>query len=111
MNYDFPTPQGPTQRKFRSLVTPEEQDELAARRSVHAGMLPTNLAHAQYANFSTMGGSNLWSPEQEMFGWTAQQPFAHVDCDVMHLCVYCAKMLDPDLLRKHDCKVRNELSR
>lgn len=109
MTYAFPTPEGPTSRQFRPMVTPEEQDELTARRSVHAGMLPTNLAHAQYASFSTMGGAQLWSPEQQMLGWTAQQPFEHVDCAVMHVCISCAKMIDPDELRKHDCKVKNEL--
>lgn len=112
MNHDFPTPQGPTPRSFRPLVTPAEEDEQAARRPVHAGMLQANIEHHVYITgsmYSADGGA--YSPEEDLRGWSAQQPFSHVDCDVMHLCVFCAKMVDPDFLRAHDCRVLLELAR
>lgn len=95
-------------RTFRPFITPDEEDELSARRSVHAGILPSNLAHAQTPN-SDWYGNSAQTVEQSQRGWTAQQPFAHVNCAVMHMCVLCAAWVDPDCLRQHDCAVRKEL--
>lgn len=97
----------PTPRPF---ITPDEQDELDARRPVHAGMLPTNIASHVYVTgsmYNAQGGA--YSPEEDMRGWTAQQPFTHVECYVLHTCIYCAENLDPNLLRQHECAVRREL--
>lgn len=95
-------------RGFRPLTTPDEEDELSARRSVHAGILPSNLSRAQESN-SDWYGDSASSEEQKLRGWTAQQPFAHVDCAVMHMCVLCAALIDPESLRQHQCAVRAEL--
>jgi hypothetical protein len=92
----------------RPYIRPDEQDELDARRPVHAGILPSNKSWGTSASFS-WGGSASVSEEESMRGWTAQQPFSHVDCDVMHLCIYCAVYLDPNRLRQHECAVRREL--
>lgn len=82
--------------------------ELEARRGIHAGMLPANLSRAEEMD-SLSGG--VATPEQSMRGWSAQQPFVHVDCDVMHVCILCGKEIDPDYLKSHvgDCRVAKQL--
>ena len=97
-----------SKRGFRIRSTPDEEAELSARRSVHAGVLPSNLARAETPNSDWYGDSSQ-SIEQTMRGWTAQQPFAHVDCAVMHMCILCASWIDPDSLRQHVCAVLKEL--
>lgn len=98
----------PTQSRKRRRVSYEEELELEARRSVHAGVLPANLERAQVSNSDWYADSAV-TLEQQQRGWTAQQPFAHVDCDVMVICVFCARSLDPDYLRQHDCPVLEEV--
>lgn len=81
--------------------------ELEARAGLHAGLLPSNAGDAM----DGMTGASL-TAEQTMRGWTAQQPWSHVDCPVMHICIFCGKTADPDLLRDHarDCLVAKELA-
>lgn len=81
--------------------------ELEARRGIHAGMLPTNLAKADYVDGLT---GSLATPEQRMRGWTTQQPYSHVDCPVIHVCIMCGRKTDPDFLRDHKCRVAEELA-
>ena len=99
---------GPTMNRRRLPAGHTEEDllELEARRGLHAGMLPSNRARAMNVDGVTGGHA---TEEQTMRGWTAQQPFAHVDCPVMHVCILCAKTVDPDFLREHRCRVRAEL--
>jgi hypothetical protein len=85
-----------------------EMLELEARRGIHAGMLPSNQ------NGDAMDGvtGGRISAEAQERGWTSQQPWSHVDCPVMHICVLCGKTVDPDYLRDHaqtKCRVRREL--
>lgn len=100
----YPAPTRNRQRLPNHTV--EETLEIEARRGIHAGMLPSNRGDAMDGWTGT-----VHTPEQDMRGWTAQQPFAHVDCPVMHVCIFCAKVLDPDFLRDHQlagktpCKV------
>lgn len=86
--------------------TDEEMLRLEARRGIHAGMLPSNIARAEPVDGLTGGSA---APEGAMRGWTAQQPWTHVDCPVMHYCIMCAREVDPDRLRDHQCHVRAEL--
>ena len=80
--------------------------ELEARGGIHAGMLPSNYLNATPVD----GVSGLaHTAEQDARGWTTQQPWSHVDCPVMHLCILCAKRVDPDDLRGHVCRVAFEL--
>lgn len=84
--------------------------ELEARRGIHAGMLPSNTRYADELDGLTGG---ILSPEQTMRGWSAQQPFSHVDCPVMHVCIMCGKVVDPDYLKDHagkECRVKRELA-
>lgn len=78
---------------------------LEARRGIHAGMLPSNTA----PDIDGVNGMPV-APEQNMRGWTAQQPWTHVDCPVMHFCILCNDELDPDYLRDHRCPVQLELA-
>ena len=87
--------------------TERDMLELEARRGIHAGMLASNVARAVELDGVTGGPTGA---ENKMRGWTAQQPFHHVDCPVMHLCVLCGKGLEPDFLRDHKCRVALELS-
>jgi len=98
---------GPSTRR-RPLAGHTEADmlELEARRGIHAGMLPTNAAKADYVDGLT---GQLHTAEQSMRGWTTQQPFHHVDCPVSHICILCGRKTDPDFLRDHRCKVAAEL--
>jgi len=100
---------GPTSKR-RRLPYHSEADmlELEARQGIYVNALPAAREHAQ--PLDSWSGTVL-TPETSMRGWTAQQPFVHVDCLVMHRCVLCAKLLDPDYLRDHarDCLVMKEL--
>lgn len=100
----------PTTRRRIPHHTAEEMLELEARSGIYAGALPSARARAEMLDSVT---GTLATPEQSMRGWTAQQPFVHVDCPVMHRCVMCALTVDPDYLRDHarDCKVERELVR
>lgn len=106
----YPAPM--TRRQSLPLHTMEETLELEARRGIHAGLLPSNQGGDLLDGFT----GSVHTPEQSMHGWTAQQPFSHVDCPVMHLCIFCAKVIDPDFLRDHQltgtspCRVLKELS-
>lgn len=82
--------------------------ELEARAGVHAGMLPSN------AGGDVMDGvtGGVWSPEQSQRGWTAQQPWSHIDCPVLHFCVLCGRTVEPDFTRDHalkECKVKRKM--
>lgn len=100
---------GPTSQR-RRLPYHSEQDmlELEARAGIYANGLPSSPTRGQ-----VMDGwsGQMLTPEQTMRGWTAQQPWVHVDCPVMHLCILCAHLVDPDYLRDHarDCAVAKEL--
>lgn len=78
--------------------------EIEARAGIHAGLLPSNAG----PEMDGWSGMPL-APEQTMRGWTAQQPFVHVDCPVMHFCILCSGIVDPDFLRDHTCKVARAL--
>ena len=97
---------GPTLKR-RRLPYHSERDmlELEARAGIHAGMLPSS------AGLDLVDGltGGVHSPQQDMRGWTVQQPFEHVDCPVNHPCILCAKVVDPDFLRDHNCAVKREL--
>ena len=94
----------PGRRRALPNHTLEETLELEARSGIHAGILPSNQGDVLDGFTGT-----VHTAEQDMRGWTAQQPFTHVDCPVMHLCVMCAAVIDPDFLRDHACKVARAL--
>lgn len=99
---------GPTLRRQRLTGHSEaEMLELQARAGVHAGLLPTN--RVGHTDLDGMTGAPVTS-EQSQRGWTAQQPWGHVDCPVLHVCVLCAEYIDPDHLRQHVCAVALELA-
>lgn len=104
MTYPGPSPQR------RRLPYHSEQDmlELEARQGIYVNALPAAREREQVLD--AWSGTVL-TPETNMRGWTAQQPFVHVDCPVMHRCVLCAIIVDPDFLRDHerDCTVAREL--
>lgn len=98
----YPGPQGMRRRRLANH-TEEETLELEARQGVY--VRPTGDV------LDGWSGAAL-TPEQQMRGWTAQQPWVHVDCPVMHVCVMCSLLVDPDYLRDHarDCAVTLELA-
>lgn len=101
---------GPHTRRNRlPNHTYEETLELEARQGIYVNALPSARANAQPVD--GWSGSVL-TPETTMRGWTAQQPWVHVDCPVMHRCIMCAVIVDPDELRDHarGCKVERELA-
>lgn len=102
----YPGP--PTRRRRLPNHTEEETLELEARQGIYVNALPTARARGEVLD--GWSGQALQA-EQTMRGWTAQQPFVHVDCPVMHRCVMCSRLVDPDFLRDHarDCKVMKEL--
>lgn len=104
MTYPAPT----TSRRRLPYHTDADMLELEARRGIHAGMLSANARNADMLDGLTGG---ILSPEQTMRGWTAQQPFVHVDCPVLHVCILCSKKVDPDYLKDHpaECRVRRHL--
>jgi hypothetical protein len=83
--------------------------ELEARRGVHVGMLPSNQRDPALTGPVQHGDPK--EADLEWRGWTAQQPYTHVDSDVLHLCVLCAGVVQPDFLRQHNCPVTEELAR
>lgn len=99
----------PGRRRRLPNHTEDETLELEARAGIYVNALPTARARAEELDGVT---GYVLAPEQTMRGWTAQQPFVHVDCPVMHRCVMCSFLVDPDFLRDHarDCKVMKELS-
>jgi hypothetical protein len=96
----YPSPS--TRRRALPHHTDAETLELEARAGVYA--------RPRHEPMDGLSGMPLQA-EQTMRGWTAQQPFVHVDCPVQHLCVMCALVVDPDYLRDHarDCAVTLEL--
>lgn len=104
MTYPAPT----THRRRLPYHSEQDMLELEARRGIHAGMLPSNASRAEEMDGVTGG---LATPEQKMRGWSAQQPFVHVDCAVMHHCILCGSVIDPDYLKDHanKCRVRRQL--
>lgn len=78
--------------------------ELEARRGIHVGILPS-------ANHDVIDGISgmMHTPEQDMRGWSAQQPWSHVYA-TPHICILCATLVQPDFLRDHHCKVAAELA-
>lgn len=100
---------GPTMNRRRLPPGHTEEDllELEARRGIHAGLLPSNAARAEILD-GISGAAH--TKEQDQRGWTAQQPWMHVDCPVLHLCIMCALVVEPDDLRGHHCKVAAELA-
>lgn len=103
-----PGPRGMSRRRLANH-TEQETLELEARQGIYVNHLPSARATAEVLDAVT---GTVLTPEQEMRGWTAQQPFVHVDCPVMHICVMCALVIDPDYLRDHerDCAVTKELA-
>ena len=103
----YPGPPGMSRRRLANH-TEAETLELEARQGIYVNALPSARASAEVLDAVT---GTVLTPEQTMRGWTAQQPFVHVDCPVMHICVMCAVLTDPDYLRDHarDCKVTREL--
>lgn len=97
---------GPSTRR-RPLPGHTERDmlELEARRGIHVGILPS-ANHEQLDGVTGM----VHTVEQDMRGWTAQQPWSHLDVPVVHICILCATMVEPDFLRDHRCKVAAELA-
>lgn len=95
---------GPTTNR-RRLLNHTEHDmlELEARAGIYAGTR-SNIGD----KLDGLSGG-VHSPQQDMRGWTVQQPFTHVDCPVLHLCIMCTKVVDPDFLRDHQCAVLHEL--
>ena len=95
---------GPTSNR-RRLATHSDLDmlELEARSGIYAGARSNGGDELD----GLTGG--VHSVQQDMRGWTAQQPFTHVDCPVSHLCIMCNKVVDPDFLRDHQCAVLQEL--
>jgi hypothetical protein len=98
------TQPGPSTRRRRlPYHTDADMLELEARGGIHAGLLGSNKSAWSDALDGIHGG--VHTPEQDIRGWTAQQPFDHVDCPVTHGCVLCWRPVDPDHIRDHKCKV------
>lgn len=104
----YPGPRGMSRRRLPNH-TEAETLELEARQGIYVNAMPSALASAEVLDSIT---GTMMTPEQTMRGWTAQQPFVHIDCPVMHRCVLCATLVDPDYLRDHarSCAVAKELT-
>lgn len=102
------TQPGPSTRRRRlPYHTDADMLELEARAGIHAGLLPANQSAWSDALDGVHGG--VHSPEQDMRGYTAQQPWDHVNVPVSHGCILCWQRVDPDDMRGHNCPVNTYL--
>lgn len=96
----------PSPSRLRRLPyhTEEETLRIQARDGLHAGTLPSNQPRSPSDRLDGLTGAGF---SDEGRGWTAQQPWEHVDVPCLHVCVLCSKYVDPDFLRSHPqkCKV------
>lgn len=97
----YPIPHN--RRRRLPYHTDADMLELEARQGLHAGLLNDNQSAWSDALDGVHGMPH--TPEQDAFGWTAQQPWDHVACPVTHACVLCGNAVDPDFIRGHVCRV------